>query len=250
MAKILVVANWKMNPQTWREAKKLFEATRKMTGKMKNISVVLAPPAIYLRPLAKDMRGNRIAFAVQNAHWEPSGAHTGELSMRQAKDAGASYVLVGHAERREMGETNEETREKVAASLKENLTPIFCVGEKARTSDAAYLETVAQQLRIGLADVTSAKVSRVIIAYEPLWAIGAEHAMRPHDMHEMTIFIRKTIVDAHGPVGHKVKILYGGSVDEKNADAMLQGGDVHGLLVGRASIDLRGFAEILRAMGV
>ena len=247
--KLLVIANWKMNPPSFREAKKLLEAARKAAAKAKKVSVVVAPPAVFLRPLAKEMRGNRIAFAAQNAHVEPAGAHTGEISMRQMKDAGASHVLVGHAERREAGETDSDARKKVPVALKEKLTPVLCIGEKVRTSDGNHFGAVSEQLRTALADVPPAHVPRVIIAYEPLWAIGAESAMRPRDMHEMAIFIRKTIVDTHGVVGHKVKILYGGSVDGENARVMLEEGGVQGLLVGRASINAPEFAALLEAVG-
>lgn len=244
MARSLVVANWKMNPPSWREAKRLFEETKKIASGAKHVSIIVAPPSLYLRTLAKEIRGGKVAFAAQNAHFEASGAHTGEISMQQAKEAGASYVLIGHAERRETGETNDDTRRKVAAALFAKVTPVLCVGEKARTEGAEHFGIVREQLRAGLTDVPG-KINRVIVAYEPLWAIGASSAMRPRDMHEMAIFIRKTVVELHGEIGHKMKILYGGSVDATNAEAMLQHGDTSGFLVGRASIDVSEFASLI-----
>jgi len=170
--KSIVVGNWKMNPATLREAKKLLDATKKAADTAKHVTLVVAPPVIFLHDLRAAYKGKRVAFAVQNASSEPSGAHTGEISMAQAADAGASYVIIGHAERRGMGETNDDTRKKVAAALAFKMTPILCVGETARASDGAYFNVVKEQLRLGLADVPSPKLGAVIITYEPLWTIG------------------------------------------------------------------------------
>jgi triosephosphate isomerase len=246
--KSIVVANWKMNPATARDAKKLFEATRKAAEKAPHASVVVAPPALYLRELRAGYKGKRVAFAAQHAHAEQAGAFTGELSLAQYKDAGAQYVVVGHAERRAMGETDEETGKKVAAALSLKLTPILCVGETQRTGGAEYFDAVRRQLRAGLAAVAPAQATKVIIAYEPVWAIGKESAMSPRDMHEMAIFIRKTLVDMCGEGAMQVRILYGGSVDEATAPAMLSHGDVHGLLVGRVSENATRIAALLEAI--
>ena len=246
--KAIVVANWKMNPASFKEAKKLFEAVKKAAEGAKKSSVVLAPPALYLRGLASEYRGKKISFAVQHAHFEAGGAHTGETSLAQAKDARASYVLIGHAERREMGETDDDTQKKVAAALAAKIVPILCVGEKERKRDGEHYDTVREQLRVGLAGVAPQKVNRVIITYEPLWTIGAKTAMNPRQMHEMAIFIRKTIVALHGDVGHSTKILYGGSIDASNAGAMLREASVRGFLVGRASQNAVEFAALLKAL--
>lgn len=248
MSRVLVVANWKMNPATFREAKKLLDSTKKAAEKAK-VSVVVAPPAIFLRELAGKSRGKRISFAGQHAHFEAGGAHTGEISMGQLRDAKAKYVLIGHAERRERGETNEDTKKKVAAALAAGLTPILCVGETKRTASGEYFSLIAQQLRDALAEVPAVRLSRIIIVYEPLWTIGKDMAMNPRDMHEMAIFIRKTIVDSYGEQGHSITILYGGSVDAASAPAMIRDGDVHGLLVGRASWNAVEFAHLLAAVG-
>lgn len=246
--KSLVVANWKMNPATAREAKKLFEATKKAAEGVRKSVIVVAPPAIFLRDLSRSYHGKQISFAVQNAHPEAGGAYTGEISLAQAKDARASYVLVGHAERREMGETDEAIRTKVAGALAIKMTPILCVGEKERGKGGGHFETVREQLRAGLGAVAPSNMNRVVITYEPLWAIGASNIMRPHDMHEMAIFIRKTVVDLCGKPGHSVKILYGGSIDDTNVTAMLRGGDVRGFLIGRACLNAVEFATLLQAI--
>lgn len=246
--KTIVVANWKMNPPSFKEAKALFEATKKVAERCPKVSLIIAPPAIYLHPLVSNYRGTKISFAAQNAHFEASGARTGETSIAQARDAGADYMLVGHSERRAMGETNEDTGKKVSAVLAQKMTPILCVGETKRESSGEYLDIVGEQLRTALADVAPAKISKVIIAYEPVWAIGGETTMSPRDMHSMAIFIRKTIVGVYGDIGHSIKILYGASVGEKNASAMLREGDVRGFVVGHVSTNAQRFTELLKVL--
>lgn len=248
MAKILMVANWKMNPPTFRDAKKLLEKTKKVTAKVKSVSLIVAPPALYLRELAKGGRGARISFAAQNAHFDAKGAHTGEISMQQVKDAGAAYVLVGHSEIRAHGETNDDTRKEITTALSARLSPILCIGETERTATGVHFNIIQEQLRVGLKDVSQSALSRVIIAYEPVWAIGGEKAIIPRDMHEIAIFIRKTLVDMHGNQGYKTKILYGGSVSEENARSMLRDGDVVGLLVGHVSVDIERFTKLIQSL--
>ncbi|MEK7601076.1 MAG: triose-phosphate isomerase [Patescibacteria group bacterium] len=246
--KSIVVANWKMNPATFKEAKKLFEATRKAAESAKNVAIVVAPPAIFLRELSVGYKGKRLSFAVQNAHYEAGGAFTGEVSMSEARDAKCSSVIIGHAERRGMGESNEDTRKKVAVALAIGLTPVLCVGERTRSQSGEHFEFVREQLVAGFADVPPAKIPRVVIAYEPVWAIGAERPMNARDMHEMAIFIRKTIVDRYGQGGMNLKILYGGSIDESNAGEMMRNGDVNGLLVGRVSTDAAKFTALVSVL--
>lgn len=246
--KSILIANWKMNPPTFKEAKSLLEATRKAGDKAKNVSIVLAPPSIYLRQLRALYKGKRIAFCAQNAHPESAGAFTGEISLSQAKDAKAAYVLVGHAERRAAGETNEDTKKKVGAALKLGVTPILCVGETQRSGSGEHFTRVAEQLKAGLAEVPKGFLKKVLIAYEPVWAIGASRPMTPRDMHEMAIFIRKTVIGLHGDGGMQIRILYGGAIDETNAADMRQNGDIEGLLVGRASSDPRKIASLIAAL--
>ncbi|MBM3260809.1 triose-phosphate isomerase [Candidatus Kaiserbacteria bacterium] len=244
----LVVANWKMNPGTAAAALSLFEATKKASEKARNATIIIAPPAIFLPRLRTSYRGKKVQFGIQHGHFEHSGSYTGEISLTQAKDAGASWAIIGHAERRAVGETDEDVCKQVVRALTLKMTPILCIGEKVRSASGDHLHFIKEQLRIGLADVSPAKLGKIVIAYEPVWAIGAAEAMQPRDMHEMAIFIRKTIVDTHGKPGLSVKILYGGSIDETNAGAMLREGDVQGLLVGRASADAAQFAHLVSAI--
>ncbi|MBM3271929.1 triose-phosphate isomerase [Candidatus Kaiserbacteria bacterium] len=243
----LIVANWKMNPSTGKAAAQLFTATKEAIEKAKGVTLVVAPPVIYLREIVASYRGKRIAFAVQDARAETGGAHTGEISVTQAKDAGAAYVIVGHAERRAEGESDASVGERVVAALAARLTPVLCVGERERHPSGDHFTTVRNQLVAAFEDVPLAKASKVIIAYEPVWAIGAPHPMDPQLMHEMAIFIRKTLADFYSkPVAGPV--LYGGAIDAETAAAMLQHGDVSGLLVGRASSDASALKELIRAV--
>ena len=247
--KSILVANWKMNPATMRDAKKLFDATKKVADSAKNVTLIVAPPSIFLRELRAKYKGKRIAFAIQHANADGAGAHTGDISLLQAKDAGAQYAIVGHSEQRAKAETNEETGKVVAAALASGLTPILCVGERARSQSGEHFNFVKEQLRAGFASVEPNKVTKVLIAYEPVWAIGGEQTMSPRDMHEMSIFICKTLVGLKGDVGMNVKILYGAAVNESNTIPMLQESGVAGLLVGHVSIDATRFSALINLIG-
>lgn len=246
--KALIVANWKMNPMSIIQAKALLSATKKEVVRTKGIEVVIAPPSIFLRELAARATKGRVSFGAQNVHFETAGSHTGEISIPQVKEAKATYLIVGHAERRARGETNEDTQKKIAATLAAQLTPILCVGESSREANADYYGFVKEQLLVALNDIPEKKLSKVIIAYEPIWAIGGMTSMKPRDMHEMSIFIRKALVERFGEVGHSIKVLYGGSVDPENAVDMLKNGDVKGLLVGRVSTVVESMTALLRAI--
>lgn len=242
--KSLIIANWKMNPRTYREARVLFEGTRRAADKAPGVSLVVLPPSIFIRELAKDRRG-KVAFGMQSVSADSDGPHTGDISLLQAKDARATYALIGHAERRAAGETSVDTQAKVKAALLSKFTPVLCVGEKERTPNGEYLAVVREQLRIGLAEAPATSLKKVVIAYEPVWAIGAKVPMSPRDMHEMSIYIRKTIFEMHGEAAHSVKIIYGGSIDETTAVPMLTEGDVDGLLPGRVSLEIERFKKML-----
>ncbi len=235
--KTILVANWKMNPPSWKEAKKLFEETKKAAAKAHGVSVIVAPPAIYLRDLVTLNKRGGIPLAIQSGHADSGGAHTGLVSLAQAADSKATYAIIGHAEQRARGEMNEDTNKQILAALAYKMTPILCVGEQTRTIQGEYFETVRQQVKTALTTVPQNRIANVIIAYEPVWAIGAPRPMQPRDMHEMGIFIRKVIVQGWGDVGHAVTVLYGGAVDSTNAATMRDEGDVRGFLVGRASAE-------------
>ncbi len=247
--KSIVVANWKMNPVTMREAKQLFDATRKAAGASKNVILIVAPPTIFLRELRARYKGKHIAFAAQNVNAEGSGAYTGDTSILQAKEAGAEYVIVGHSEQRAKGETSESAGNVVAAALASGVTPVLCVGERERSHNGEHYSAVKEQLRAGFSHVEPGKVAKVLVGYEPVWAIGGEKSMSPRDMHEMAIFIRKTIVGLKGETGMNTKVLYGGATTESNALPMLQESGVQGFIVGHVSINAERFSILMSSLG-
>lgn len=239
----LLVMNWKMNPQTLKEAKELYRVALS-ARRGKRVDIIVAPPFVFLQSLAK--KGG-IPIAAQNVHTELSGAHTGEVSATQVFSAGASHVIIGHAERRAKGDTDEDVKKKVHTAITVGLSPIVCIGEKERDQHGDYLETIKNQLTVAMQDVPKAKLKNVIVAYEPVWAIGAEKPMTTHEMHEMTIYVKKILVALFGKGGFSVPVLYGGAIDEHYAKDMLLHGDVQGFLVGRASVDVEKEKALINA---
>lgn len=248
MQKMIVVANWKMNPATRAEAERLFERTKKAAGNARSVRVIVAPPTIYLAHLARSYRGKQIGFAAQNIHWEHAGSFTGELSAKQAVDAGAAYTLIGHTERRALGETDEQVGKKVVAALALNLTPIVCVGERERDQHGEYLKVIRAQLVAALSHVPSGKQKQVCVAYEPVWAVGKDKTIDAHTMHEMNIFIHKVLSEIMGPHGLSVPVLYGGSIDTREELELLRNSEVAGFLIGRASTDTFKIRDLILAL--
>jgi triosephosphate isomerase (TIM) len=245
--KIHIVANWKMNPSSFVEAKRLFEASKKALEGTTQVRLTIAPPALYIRELRKGYRGARIDFSAQDCHFEKGGAHTGLVSAAQVLDAGVRTSIVGHAERREAGESDEVVKKKVAALFALGMLPILCVGEDKRDESGGHFEMIARQLRAAVGGLSPKDALKIIIAYEPRWAIGTSVMMQPSAMHEMSIFIRKFFVERWGEAGRSVSILYGGSVHDEGVAAMLREAEIDGLLVGRASLEPGEFSLLVRA---
>ena len=246
--KKLIVGNWKMNPRTIAEARKIFSAVKKEAGALKKTDVVMCPPSVFLGDLATSGIG-KCALGAQNVYFEKDGAFTGEISAPMLVSLKAKYVILGHSERREMGETDEFIAKKVCSALESGLFVILCVGEKERDSECLYLDILKTQIEASLAGIPKEKLARLIIAYEPVWAIGAKAkgVVLPEELLETVIFIRKVLADKYDQsVAHAVKILYGGSVDEKNAEGFMKEGGANGLLVGRASVEVKKFISILK----
>ncbi len=234
-----------MNPKTRADALALLAETKKGAAK-KKMTAIVAPPAVFLSDVVKKKGSLRVA--AQQVHAEEGGSHTGDIAAPQVKSVGAEYVIVGHAERRALGETNQDVGKKVAAALAAGLLPIICVGESARDAHGHYLEFVQTQLEEALRTVMKVKARHLLVAYEPVWAIGAAKPMSTHEMHEMTIFIRKFLFAKFGKPGMTIPVLYGGSIDGASARDMLLHGEVEGLLVGRASSDLTKLRELFAAL--
>ena len=246
MPKKIVIANWKMNPATLKEAEKLVKGFL-ASFSAKKIQVIICPPFVYLEKLKNIFR--KISWGVQNVSCEESGAYTGEISAEMLYNLGTKYVLVGHSERRGMGETNEDVNKKIKACLALGLIPILCVGENERDENHAYLNFVKNQVLECLAGVNKNLFPKIILAYEPIWSISTtinHQDATPADSLEMTIFIRKILSDLSSPkIAGEIKIIYGGSVQEKNVGDFLKNGGVDGVLVGKASLDVKKFTEIV-----
>jgi triosephosphate isomerase (TIM) len=246
---MILVLNWKMKPETLREAKKIFEATKTVATRSKKIKTIVAPPAFFLHPIASSYKGRTVSFAAQNIHEKQIGSFTGEVSATQAHDVGATYAIVGHSERRKIGESDDDVRKKVAIALATGLSPVICIGENMRDHSGEYLEVVKRQVAAALSDVQQAQVKKVIIAYEPVWAIGADEPMEATLMHEMTIFIRKLLWERYGKTAMSVPILYGGAIlDDEHAVEMVKESEVNGFILGRASVDMHKLPILFAAL--
>jgi triosephosphate isomerase len=218
---------------------------KKVSLKLKKSEVVVCPPYLYL-PLFSKSKSKNFILGSQNAHHELSGSYTGEVSFSMLYQYGVRFVIVGHSERRKMGETDEIINRKVKSVVNSGMKAIVCIGESIRDNNGDYLDFIKKQIINALVDVPKKLLENIVIAYEPIWAIGASSAMSPRDLHEMTIFIKKVLNDILGVSSADIRILYGGSVDRVNADMLIKEGNVSGFLVGRQSLVPKDFAEIVK----
>ena len=244
----LVIGNWKMSG-TLAEARPLAAGVRDGLKRFKGVDVVLCPPFTALAAVADVLQGTAIGLGAQNCHWESSGAHTGEIAPPMLVELGCRTVLVGHSERRrEMGETDDLVKRKVAAALAHGLVPVLCVGETAEERrQGLTFTTVEGQLRAGLAGLDTAAVARLVIAYEPVWAIGTGVNATPQQAAEVHGYVRGLVSElASKEVAQGLRVLYGGSVKADNVDALLAEGDIDGALVGGASLSAPGFVSIVK----
>lgn len=245
----LVVGNWKMNPESLKVAKELNDNIRRKASSVKKAIAVICPPSIFFGGLNVKTSSKKFFYGAQDVSKERSGAFTGETSALMAKNMGASYAIVGHSERRAMGESDDDTNKKVRLLLQEKMRPVLCVGEQKTDEHAGHLSFIKTQLIKGLANVSAGDINQVIIAYEPLSAIGAKYPITSHEIHQRNIFIKKVLADMYGKnKAFEVTILYGGSVNADNAGELVEGGEVDGLLVGRDSLNAENFLRILKEM--
>ena len=246
--KKLIIANWKMNPETPREARWLIAVTKQVASKLKRTTVVLCPPAIFL-PISAGKLAKNLAFGGQDISIELRGAFTGQISAPMMKYSGATYTLVGHSERRAIGETDEIINKKIKVALGQGLKVILCVGERERDEHGNYLKHLREQLEKAVYRLPRTMAKGLIIAYEPVWAIGvdAKQADTPADFLEQAIFIRKVLSHWCGrTLALELPILYGGSVNSKNAVSFIKEGEANGLLVGHESLRADHWREILK----
>lgn len=243
--KKLVVGNWKMNPTTLDEAKSIVAEVKKGIKNIKKTNVVLCPSFVYLQQFSSGLK-SPLFLGAQNVHHETLGSFTGEVSYAEISDLGVQYVILGHSERRKMGETDEIINKKVKSVVNSKMTAIVCIGENSRDEHGDFYAVIKEQLHLALKDVSKRVLANVVIAYEPVWAIGAKEAMNPTDLHEMSIFIKKVLQDMFGDLSSDVQVIYGGAVGKFNADMLIKSGNVSGFLIGRESLRPRDFVEIIK----
>ena len=245
----LIVANWKMNPESAQKATELFEAVKNGVIDTKNVEVVICPPFVYL-PLFSGL-----TLGAQNVFFKEKGAFTGEVSPVMLKDLKVQYVIIGHSEaRKHLNETDEIINKKVKECLLVGLTPILCIGETIEEKESGRKEEVLKkQITEGLAGVSNVngQMSNVIIAYEPVWAIGTGHSCSSEETQEMVSAIREIIKDLYEKeLSDTMRILYGGSVDSKNSNSYLAISGLSGLLIGSDSLDAQDFIKIVASAGI
>lgn len=247
MSKIFIVANWKMNPPTAEEVKRLLPVINRIVKPPKAaVEVVLCPPFIYLSDLRFKIKDLRIG--AQDCFWEQRGAYTGEISPFMLKHVGCEYVIIGHSERRHyLGETDAMINKKVKAVLAAKMRPILCVGESAEERKRSLTYRVIQkQLKAGFREIQKQALKKIIVAYEPVWAIGTGNACSFEEARGAMAFIRKIVKNMGGAkIAKGMAILYGGSVHSENARGYLTEAGFQGLLVGGASLNPQEFSKII-----
>jgi triosephosphate isomerase (TIM) len=244
-----VVGNWKLH-KTITESLALVTELKNQLGAVKGVAIGVAPVFTAIHAVAKRLEGSPIATCGQNCHWEARGAWTGEVSADLLADAGASWVIVGHSERRQFfGDSNEGVGKKARAVLAAGLGAIVCVGEALAERDAGRtLAVVDEQLAGALADITASSAPRLVIAYEPVWAIGTGRTATPAQAQEVHAHIRRRLAERLGAgAADAIRIQYGGSVKPGNAEALLAEADIDGALVGGASLEAADFVAIVKA---
>lgn len=245
--KALMAGNWKMH-KTTEEARLLAEQVAAATPKAADREVLLAPPFTALGAVSEAVKGTDIIVAGQNVCWEEEGAFTGEISPAMLKDMGATASIVGHSERRQIFmESDEMINQRLLGGLNQGLTMLLCIGEtlEERESDQT-LAVLERQIRAGLAEVSSALMNQVVIAYEPVWAIGTGRTASTEQAQEAHAFIRKLATDLYEKdIADGLRILYGGSVKPANVDELMAQPDIDGALVGGAALDADSFGRII-----
>ncbi|WP_312136337.1 triose-phosphate isomerase [Sphingobacterium sp.] len=250
MRKNIVAGNWKMNMDYEQGVSLFSEIVNMVKDEVRgNQEVVVCSPFIHLPALAKlSAPVANVAIGAQNIHQAESGAFTGEISASQVKSTGASYVILGHSERRAyFGETDELLAEKVDAALKHDLKPIFCIGEtKEERESGSFFDIIKTQLSKGLFHLSPEQFKSVVLAYEPVWAIGTGLTASPEQAQEVHAFIRKTVAEKYGDaIADDTTILYGGSANPSNAQSLFSQPDIDGGLIGGASLKSRDFLQII-----
>ncbi|ADK16938.1 triose-phosphate isomerase [Clostridium ljungdahlii] len=246
MRKAIIAGNWKMN-KTVTEALKLVEELKPLVSDAK-CDVVVCPPYVCLDAVVKAVKGSNIKVGAQNMHYEESGAYTGEVAPNMLKDIGIDFVIIGHSERRQyFNETDESINKKVKKAFEYDINPIVCCGEtlEERESDVTE-EVLGKQIKIDLAGLEKSQVGKLVVAYEPIWAIGTGKTATDKQANETIAYIRSVIAKMYGrETAEKTRIQYGGSVKPATIKAQMAQSDIDGALVGGASLKSEDFAKIV-----
>ena len=246
--KTVIAGNWKMN-KTPSETKEFMTQFKTIMPKGRWCDVALCVPAVCIPAAVRAMRETRVGIGAENVNANPSGAYTGEIAANMLVDAGCKYVIIGHSERRAMGETDADVNAKVLAALEAGLIPIMCCGESLEQREAGITEEwITMQIKLGLAGVSEEKIRKVVIAYEPIWAIGTGRTATPEQAQEVCENIRAVVRKLYSSKNARaISILYGGSMNEKNAYELLAQPDIDGGLIGGASLVPEKFVQIIEA---
>jgi triosephosphate isomerase len=245
--KPIIAGNWKMN-KTSTEARDLASKLIPLVSGVKDRDIVLAPPFTSIPAVAETIKGTNMALSAQDLFWEEKGAFTGEISAEMLLDLGCKYVIIGHSERRQFfGETEETVNKKVRQALNKGLLPIVCVGELLSEREAGKANEVIERQVVGaLKGVAAAEMQKIVIAYEPVWAIGTGKTATPDQANEIHAFIRLKIKSMYnGDVAGSLRIQYGGSVTPENVSTLMAKPDIDGALVGGASLKPESFAALV-----
>lgn len=246
----LIVANWKMNFTVPEALKFLAALRRERTGNFPDCEIVICPPFTALFAFEEAVEGTPLKLGAQNMHWEDSGAFTGEISPSFLKDLNVEFVILGHSERRQyFGETDIVVNKKLSAALQQKLTPIVCVGETtAEHKEGKTFEVIESQIKKALDGQIRSELPAMVLAYEPVWAIGTGKNATPEQAQEVTQWMRRLLAKVlDAPTAENIRILYGGSVSDEKARVFMKQPDVDGLLVGGASLDPKKFSNILQS---
>jgi triosephosphate isomerase len=243
----IIAGNWKMNKTTI-EAEELAAKLVELLSSVKDREIVLGPPFTSLEAVSETIKGTNISLSAQNMHWEDKGAFTGEISAEMLLDLGCKYVIIGHSERRQyFGETDETVNKKARQALKKGLLPIMCVGETLAEREADKLnEIISRQVTGGLKDISLDDMRKVVIAYEPVWAIGTGKTATPEQANEVHALIRQKVQALYNDdIAEGLRIQYGGSVTPENVSSLMAKPDIDGALVGGASLKPESFAALV-----
>ncbi len=247
MRKILIAGNWKMY-KTQKEAKEIVQNIINALKDVKDVDILIIPPFTDLLAVRDLLNNTNIKLGAQNMHWEKEGAFTGEVSPLMLKETGCEFVIIGHSERRQyFSETDSTVNKKIKSALLFGLKPIFCIGETLlERENNKYEEVVARQIEIGLSEISKEQLKDIIIAYEPVWAIGTGKTATPQIANSMHKFIRDKIKKLYNiEIAENIIILYGGSVKPENTASLIEQSDIDGALVGGASIQVDSFVKIV-----